>query len=60
ARVALGVYQGAFQELHLDCEASPGGRVLVRAPAVAIVEPGARVGIALDPEAVRLFPDAGD
>jgi putative spermidine/putrescine transport system ATP-binding protein/spermidine/putrescine transport system ATP-binding protein len=60
ARVALGIYQGAFQELHLDCEAGLSGRVLLRAPAAAPVEPGARVGIALDPEGVRLFADAED
>jgi len=60
ARGAIGIYQGAFQELPPDCDASPTGRVLLRAPAAAAVQPGQRVGIALTPAELKVFAAGAD
>lgn len=47
ATVALSVYQGSYAELHLDCAAAQGGRVMLRVPAADALPAGAAVGIAL-------------
>jgi spermidine/putrescine ABC transporter ATP-binding subunit len=47
ATVAVSVYQGSFAELHLDCPAAEGGRVMLRVPAAEAMAQGAPVGIAL-------------
>ncbi|MFN3275653.1 MAG: ABC transporter ATP-binding protein [Paracoccus sp. (in: a-proteobacteria)] len=47
ATVAVSVYQGSFAELHLDCPAAEGGRVMLRVPAAEAMAQGTPVGIAL-------------
>lgn len=47
ATVALSVYQGSYAELHLDCAAAEGGRVMLRVAAAEAAAAGTAVGIAL-------------
>ncbi|MCJ8140947.1 ABC transporter ATP-binding protein [Falsirhodobacter halotolerans] len=60
ATVALSVYQGSHAELHLDCPAAEGGRMMLRVPAAEAMAPGTAVGIALSETGPSVFPPAAD
>lgn len=61
ARVALSVYQGSHMDLHLDCaQAMGGGRIMLRVPAAAPLQPGTPVGIALPSEGAAIYPIEGE
>lgn len=61
ATVALSVYQGSHTELHLDCaDAIGNGRVMLRVPAGAPLQPGTPVGIALPSEGAAIYPLEGE
>ncbi|RAI04515.1 polyamine ABC transporter ATP-binding protein [Acuticoccus sediminis] len=55
ATVALSVYQGSYAELHLDCAAAEGGRVMLRVPASEALRAGTPVGIGLPERGPAIF-----
>lgn len=55
ATVALSVYQGSHAELHLDCPAAIGGRVMVRVPSAEALPAGTAIGITLPDHGPAVF-----
>lgn len=60
ATVALSVYQGSYAQLHLDCAAAEGGRVMLRVPVNEALCAGTPVGIGLPESEAAIFAREGD